>query len=880
MGEPPSGTVTFLFTDIEGSTRRWEQDRHGMGLALAAHDEVLRSAVEANGGYLFKHTGDGICAAFSSADAAVAAAVGAQLGLELPVRMGLATGGAELRDGDYFGPVLNRTARVMAAGHGGQVLLSGSTAGVVEGVDLTDLGVHRLRDLSGREHLFQVLASGLQSSFPALRTLDVVPGNLPVQTTSFIGRQTEVKQVAELVRAHRLVTLSGVGGVGKTRLALQAAAGLAGEFPDGVWLVELASVRDAGAVPDAAATALGIVPQAGLSIIGGVVRTLAGQTALVVLDNCEHVLDAAAELVEAVLSGSAAVKVLATSREGLRVAGEHVWPVPPLAADEVGSEAVELFVARAGEVNPGFGLDDDADRRAVSMICQRLDGIALAIELAAARMVSLTPEDVLDRLDNRFGLLSGGRRGQQRHQTLGQAVAWSYQLLDEAERMVLARCSVFAGGFDLAAASQLGGLGDGLAAVNVLDALVRKSMVTVQRVGSHNRYAMLETIRQYAAEQLAASTIEGVREAHARYFADLAEINWRRWDGPEQPRVLDWASNELPNLRAGFRWATDHGRFETATAIAAHTAMITWPLQLFEPVGWAEELLDPAEAAGVGHLPRLYTAAALCCFVGRADRGTIYARKAVALESDPRFDGFAPEWRRFVAAAAALHATEGGLEEALAIVAGQPSVLDRVMELAELPNAGRSGQAREIAEATMIALRERGNPMFYVFGLAGCGRAFTDTDPQRALAAFREALDYSRQHRVLILEHATAYSVAGLEAEQGEPDRALALLDDALEAFHRGGVDTYRAVTLGHLAVLLARIDQPEAAATIYGTSSDIPSIGIVRHLPQVLQELRVRLGQAGFDQRVAAGAAMDHGDAIAYARQQIRLARQTTQQI
>jgi hypothetical protein len=546
-----------------------------------------------------------------------------------------------------------------------------------------------------------------------------------------------------------------------------------------------------------------------------------------------------------------------------------------LSVGEVDSEAAELFVERAVEVNPGFILDDDADRRAIRRICQRLDGIALAIELAAARMVSLTPEEVLERLDNRFALLSGGRRGLERHQTLRQAVEWSYHLLGETERMVLARCSAFAGGFDLAAAAHLCDIGDELAALNVLDSLVRKSLITVQRTGNHNRYGMYETIRQYASEQLAAtSTIEIVREAHARYFADLAERNWRRWDGQNQPAVLDWASLELANLRAGFRWAADHGHIGTATAIAAHTALIMWPLQVFEPAGWAEELIESADAAGVPQLPRLYTAASLCVFVGRANRATTYAQKAMALARDLRFDGFEQEWSRFLGAAAELHATDRP-EDALAIVAGQPSVLDRMFELVELPNAARSDQARIIADETISCLRERGNPMLYAYGLVGYGRAFTDADPQRALAAFREGLDHSRQHGLPLLEGATAYAAAGLEAELGDLDTALALLDDALEGFQRRGVDTYRAVALAHLAVLFTGINQQEVAATLYGASTHMPSIGIVRHLPQALDELRVRLGQTTFDHWVATGAAMETSDAVACARQQIRLARQ-----
>ena len=338
-----------------------------------------------------------------------------------------------------------------------------------------------------------------------------------------------MKDLIGLVRAHRLVTLTGVGGVGKTRLAVQVAAELVSEFPDGVWLVELAPIGDPAAVADAAATALGIVPRAGLSVIESVAEALSGRRLLVVLDNCEHVLDAAAELVEVLLAHTTSVQVIATSREGLRVGAEHLWSVPSLDVRAgAGSAAVELFVERAQAVVAGFTLDNEDDRTAVTEICRRLDGIPLAIELAAARMVSMSPQDVRDRLGDRFRLLSGSRRGLGRHQTLHQTVAWSYDLLDDDARSVLDRCSVFADGFDLAAAVAVaGGGGDGLDELDLLDlldlldSLVRKSLVTVERAGGHARYGMLETIRQFAEDQLAATgTITEVRDRHARYFAD------------------------------------------------------------------------------------------------------------------------------------------------------------------------------------------------------------------------------------------------------------------------------------------------------------------------------------------------------------------------
>ena len=450
--------MTFLFTDVEGSTRRWEADAEGMRAALATHDDVLRKACEAHGGFMFKHTGDGVCAAFASPRSAVDAAVAAQRALELPVRMGLATGEAELRADDYFGAVLNRAARVMAAGHGGQILLADSTAGLLSGVDLVDLGPRRLRDLAAPIGVFQVRAAGLNTEFPALRALDASPGNLRAATTSFIGRESEVAELQGAVKAHRLVTLTGVGGVGKTRLALEVAARLADEFPDGVWFFELAAVTDPAAVSDAVAAVLGITQQPGKTVSESVAAALEGRLRLLVFDNCEHVVDSAADLVEAILAASATVTILATSREGLGVSDEQLWRVPSLDVNAgTESAAVNLFIDRAHSVVSDFSLAQPGEADAVVEICRRLDGIPLAIELAASRMASMTASEVRDRLDQRFRLLVGSRRGLERHHTLRHTVAWSYDLLEDAEKALLDRCSVFAGGFDLQSACAVTG---------------------------------------------------------------------------------------------------------------------------------------------------------------------------------------------------------------------------------------------------------------------------------------------------------------------------------------------------------------------------------------------------------------------------------------
>src|SRR6478609_9410858 len=439
----PSGAVTFLFTDIEGSTRRWEADADGMRVALDAHDGILRDAVEAHGGWLFKHTGDGVCAAFASPRAAVDAAIAAQRALALPVRMGIATGEAELRGADYFGPPLNRAARVMAAGHGGQILLADSTATLLSGVDLLELGPRRLRDLPMAIEVFQVRATGLRTDFPPLRALEASPGNLRPRASSFIGRQFELTEVAAALRGHRLVTLTGVGGVGKTSLALEVAGQLADEFPEGVWVFELAAVNDPAAVPDSVASVLGVTQQPGKSLTESLASALEGRVRLLVFDNCEHVLDAAADLIEAILAQSATVRILATSREGLGIADEQLWPVPSLDVGAgIDSPAAALFVERAHTAGPSFSTASPDEGSAVVEICERLDGIPLAIELAASRMVSMTAREVRDRLDHRFRLLVGSGRGQERHHTLRQAVGWSYDVLDDSEKHLLNHCSV------------------------------------------------------------------------------------------------------------------------------------------------------------------------------------------------------------------------------------------------------------------------------------------------------------------------------------------------------------------------------------------------------------------------------------------------------
>ncbi len=891
----PSGTVTFLFTDIEGSTRLWQQDGAAMRDALSRHDAIVRAAIEGHGGYVFSTGGDGFAAAFARADEAVGAAVESQIRLaaepwaesaSIRVRMGVHTGAAEERDGDYFGTPVNEAARLMAVGHGGQLLCSAVTAGLIDAdVKVLDLGEHRLRDLSGVIRVFQVCTDGLPVDFAPLRTVDAAPGNLPVLSTSFVGRDEEVAELVALVGSHRLVTLTGVGGVGKTRLAVQVAAELVGEFPDGVWLVELAPVGDPAAVADATAVVLGVNAQAGTSVVETVARTLSGRQLLVV-DNCEHVLDAAAELVEAILAHTTAVAVIATSREGLRVGAEHLWAVPSLdTRDGPTSDAVELFVERARAVETGFSLENEDDRVAVTEICQRLDGIALAIELAAARMVSMNPAEVRDRLGDRFRLLSGSRRGLERHQTLRQAVGWSYDLLDDEERMVLMRCAVFAGGFDLAAARSVCGDDrlDEYAMLDLVDSLVRKSLVTAEQILGHTRYGLLETIRQFAEEQLATTgAIAEVRDLHARWFAEQAVAHWDLFDGPDQLVALNWVDLEFANLRAGFRWAADHEDLVSATAIAANIAQMATFVQRYEPVGWAEEILEAATAADVAQLTRLYIAASLCAITGRPEVALRYAQTGAALAAEPRSDPFDPAWYGMQEAVS--HLMAGRMDrwlEISAVMAAQ-SGLAHVMGLCGLlnilPMAGRAEEAMAIAEETLATARARGNPFIISYAMSGYGLAFVEADPIRALGALREGLLYAQQHRLSMYEMTMARWAARLESVHRDLGQALSLYETSIDTFHRAGDVANLAAAIGDLVVLFDRLDRPEVVATLYGAMADQGITVAIPGFTEAAAHARAALDEGVVQECSAAGTAMELADAVRYARRQIQLARPVAQ--
>ncbi len=796
--------------------------------------------------------------------------------------MGLHTGEAIERDGGYFGADVHRAARLTAIAHGRQVLVSDATERLVrDRVTLRPLGEHRLRGVRGPVAVHQLLADGLPADFPVLRRSDRSAGNLPHLLSSVVGREALVGEVAEVVRAGRLVTLTGPGGVGKTRLAIEVGAELAGEFPDGVWIVELASVVGNDSVPAAIATALGITPQGDQPLLDTVAESLAARRLLLVLDNCEHVVDAAAVAVAALLGRSGTTKVLATSRERLGTEGEHAFAVVPLSLEGgATSDAVTLFVDRARAARPDFGLATPDTLTAVIDICGAVDGLPLGIELAAARMAAMSAEEVRDRLADRFRLLRGSEARPDRQLTLRDAVDWSYDLLTDAERTLLRATSVFAGGFELGSISAVVEGTDDIDVLHHLDSLVRKSLVVADLTAPRTRYRLFETIRQFAEDRLAdAGELEPTRDAHAAHFAREATAHWERWNGPGWRAAVDWVETELGNLRAAHRWAAARGELECATDIAAHAALMGFSVQLFETLAWAEELLAPATAADARRLPRLYTGAGYACFVGRAEAAHAHAHRATELEADTRYDACEPGYAAFIEALGSVYCGDLDRYVALTEMVAHTYGAERGYGIAAyvdgLQSAGRIEEALARTEDAVAAARGVGNPYWVAYSLWIAGMAFSHTDARRAFAAWDEGMVVVREHRVHFFEGFIARDAARLHTAAGDVEAALVLFADAVGTFQRAGAVAQLVITLACIPALFERLDRPQATAMMLGALAQVPASA--HHVPE-LAEIEVRtkraLGNDAAAALMAEGAALDLGGAAAYARRQIDVAR------
>jgi predicted ATPase/class 3 adenylate cyclase len=621
VASPPTGTLTFLFTDIEGSSRMWERNPQAMQAALARHDELLRRAIEHRGGYVFKTVGDAFCCAFLTAPDALEAALEIQRRLlsseweetgPLRVRMALHMGTAEERDGDYFGPAVNRVARLLSAAHGGQVLLSAATHEMVRdqlpaGVNLAEQGEHRLKDLFRPERIFQLSAPDMPSEFPPLRTLDAYRNNLPLQPTPLIGREKEVSEVCDLLRGDetRLLTLTGPGGIGKTRLALQVAADLLEDFPEGTFFAPLATLSEADLLLAALAETLGVKETAEQPLDEILKDYLKERRLLLVLDNFEQVLGAA-PTVTGLLAGAPGLKVLATSRAPLGLYGEHVFPVPPLTLPNLKRppplerltqyEAVGLFVERARAIKPDFKVTNES-APAVAEICVRLDGLPLAIELAAARITMLPPRAMLQRLGTRLKLLTGGARDlPERQRTLRATIEWSFALLDEDEQVLFGRLAVFSGGRTLEAIEAICDAEGDLPvdAFEGVSSLVDKSLIRQEEgPGGEPRFVMLETVHEFAREKLQESgEAEEIKRTHAQYFLTLAEEGYPELRGPDQLEWLERLEAEHDNMRAALSWALERKEAEVALRLGGALSWF-WSVRGYYAEGrrWLEEAL-------------------------------------------------------------------------------------------------------------------------------------------------------------------------------------------------------------------------------------------------------------------------------------------------
>ena len=622
----PSGTLTFVFTDIEGSTRLWEQRPDAMREALARHDAVLRQTLEAHGGHVFKTFGDAFHAAFADPRRALDAALAAQAALHagagtlpgggdtLRVRLALHTGEAERRGGDYFGAALSRAARLLAAAHGGQALVSESSAALLEdalpeGAGLRSLGRHRLRDLAQTQEVFQLVHPALPDTFPPLRSLESLAHNLPAQLSRFIGRETELAEARARLAEVRLLSLVGPGGAGKTRLALQVAAESAADYPDGVWLVEFAPLSDPALVPQAVAGALGLREAGDRALRETLADALRAKSLLLIWDNCEHLIDACAHLAETLLRGCPGLRLLATSREALGIGGEAVLPLSSLSLPThdapTGGDAVRLFLDRAQAALPSFRPSADS-APAIAEICVRLDGLPLALELAAARVRTLTPAQIAARLDDRFRLLSGGARtALPRQQTLRALIDWSHALLSPAEQALLGRLSVFGGGWPLEAAEAVcaGGDVEEWEILDLLARLVAKSLVVAEPPADGQvRYRLLDSLRSYAAARLAETDeSDSLAARHAAWFLALAEEAEPHLSGPAQASWLNRLERDHDNLRAALR------RFAQTDSVASlRLSGSLWKFWWMR--GYFTEgrgFLERALAAGAGADPAL-----------------------------------------------------------------------------------------------------------------------------------------------------------------------------------------------------------------------------------------------------------------------------------
>jgi len=916
VGELPSGTVTFLFTDLEVSTRLWEHEPAGMRAALARHDAILKDAVAVHGGQVVKGRGDGLHAVFATADDALGAAIDAQAAIgaqswnlsePFRVRIGVHSGVAELRDDDYFGSSVNRAARLQAVANGGQILCSQSTADLVrdslpQNVELIDLGEHTLRDLSRPERLYQVSAPGLERSFAPLQSVAAFPGNLPLQVTSFVGRREELAELSEVLDESRMVTITGTGGVGKTRVAVQSAAELLERFPDGAWLFELAAVTDAEAMVQLIATTLSVRPLPGVSLEGAVLERLRSKRALVVLDNCEHLLDASGRLAQTMIRECAQVRVVATSREALGIAGERVYPLRSLPVPEVpsvdaveASDAGRLFCERAESARPGF-VTDAANAAAVAEICRRLDGIPLAIQLAAARIVAMTPTEIAGLLDERFRLLTGGRRAEvERHRTLRAAVEWSYALLEPVDQLLFDRLGVFAGTFDAAAAAGVAGGGD-IETWDVIDglsSLVAKSMLVAETAPDDTtRYRMLETFREYAGERLnSVGDTDEFRRRHAHYYARFAEEAGAALVGRDELAWRPRVRADRDNLRAAVYWALDRDADDDALLALRIVAPLAYETVIDPPgeIGtWAERAFDVAVGSSTRERWAVIGAAAYqASYFGRYE--LVMSRAEIVLSNGFDDDSIAPCLAWFAVSGSL--GNQGEKEAAARVGSEAVAQLERagidpfglVLLHALLSYVAVDSEdfatARAEAEAALDLARRIENPSAISSAEYNLARSIEHDDPTRALNAYERTIALGRAGAMQLMVGPALVSVARLRSQAHDRVAALEALHDGLRYSNDVGYRPIVVEALGLAAETLLTVGELATATVLAGSlfAGTLPELNASPQrnskLERNLMSAREALGDEQHLRLYEQGQSMSYEEVIEYAMDNVQRA-------